>query len=372
MTSAGSSSSTTADTAETMVASSSGEAPASSSGTVDSTTSTTSGGSSGAASSSGGGSTTTGEELGPFTACYDGVFVNNFPGPNYDGYDMPIGSHCLGTNQQEIDDIERVVFLGDSVTVGTPPTATEDFYRSKLADSLADRFGLQFGANKGLWQLANVLEGTSVARDSGDFSSCAKWGARNDDLLGGNQFTDCFPEDVRDQKTLTIITSGGNDLAKLAREAQEGATDEEVWAIATSAIDEKRASIEWLTSTENFPNGNHVVFGNVYEFTDGTGDVGSCDFAGLAGFDGGAPLNATSLIIVAWMQDQYAQIALETGADFIFMFEEFCGHGFNSDNPEAACYRGPGNANWFDITCIHPTPTGHAVLADMFFETIAE
>ena len=29
-----------------------------------------------------------------------------------------IGSHCVGTNHQDIDGIERVVFLGDSITVG--------------------------------------------------------------------------------------------------------------------------------------------------------------------------------------------------------------------------------------------------------------
>ena len=56
----------------------------------------------------------------------------------------------------------------------------------------------------------------------------------------------------------------------------------------------------------------------------------------------------------------------------LFLLEEFCGHGFNADNPEAPCYRGPGNENWFDFTCTHPNPTGHENLASFFVATIQE
>ncbi|MBV1859891.1 MAG: hypothetical protein KUG77_15880, partial [Nannocystaceae bacterium] len=60
-------------------------------------------------------STGPGHEAGPFEACYEGVFVNGYPGVNYDGLDLPIGEHCLGTNFQDILEVDRVVFLGDSV-----------------------------------------------------------------------------------------------------------------------------------------------------------------------------------------------------------------------------------------------------------------
>lgn len=319
------------------------------------------------------GSSSSGEEPdGPFAMCYDDVFVNSFPGPNYDGHMITVGSHCLGTNHQAIENVERVVFLGDSITVGTPPTPVADYYRSRLADMLADRFGLQFEANKGLWQLPNPIDGTSVNLHSGDFSSCAKWGARNDDLLAGNQITDCYTEEQRQLTTLTIITSGGNDLANLAGEAGAGVPMEDLWMIAEDAVDHMRTSVDWLVDPTNFPNGHYVVYGNIYEFTDATGEVQSCDLSGLAGFGEPIPPDANALLIVAWMEDQYAQISVETGTDFIFMFEEFCGHGFNADNPEAPCYRGPGNENWFDLTCIHPTPTGHGVLADMFMAVVSE
>ena len=57
------------------------------------------------------------------------------------------------------------MFVGDSVTVGTPPTGTNDFYRAKLADSLAQKFGLQ--APDTLWKSANPLTGEALVMESG-------------------------------------------------------------------------------------------------------------------------------------------------------------------------------------------------------------
>jgi hypothetical protein len=56
----------------------------------------------------------------------------------------------------------------------------------------------------------------------------------------------------------------------------------------------------------------------------------------------------------------------------IFLLENFCGHGFFAGQPGNECYRGPGAETWFDFTCIHPNPTGHAAMADLFDKTIAE
>ena len=45
-------------------------------------------------------------------------------------------------------------------------------------------------------------------------------------------------------------------------------------------------AVRWFYEDPNrFPNGVFVVFSNMYEFTDATGDVDSCAAAGLAGFD---------------------------------------------------------------------------------------
>ena len=331
-------------------------------------------GSTGMAESTGSTSGTTGEDgPGPAQACYQGVFVNPAPLPNYDQFDVEVGSHCLGTNHQSIDDVDRVVFLGDSVTVGTPPTGVNDYYRSRLAEALADHFGLDTGGSFGLWKTPNAIDGTSLVRSSGDFWSCSEWGAKNDDFAGDNgQLTECFPPELDELTSLVVITMGGNDLASLARDAADGQAFPELFATAQQSIAEKREAIEWLMDPERFPNGNYVVFANIYEYTDATGDLQACDTSSLAGFEDPLPVPSELLTLVAWMEEQYGKIASEFGADFIFMFEEFCGHGFNADDPESLCYRGPGNENWFDLTCIHPTATGHGVIADMFLAVITE
>jgi hypothetical protein len=38
----------------------------------------------------------------------------------------------------------------------------------------------------------------------------------------------------------------------------------------------------------------------------------------------------------------------------------------------APCYRGPGAEVWFDLTCIHPNPTGHDKITDMFMAVVSE
>ena len=83
-------------------------------------------------------------------------------------------------------------------------------------------------------------------------------------------------------------------------------------------------------------------------------------------------MNADMAEMVVWANEQYMAIATETGADMIFLLESFCGHGFNADDPTAPCYRGPGAETWFDLTCIHPNPTGHQQITDMFMAVVNE
>ena len=76
--------------------------------------------------------------------------------------------------------------------------------------------------------------------------------------------------------------------------------------------------------------------------------------------------------MVIWANEQYMKIAVDTQSDVTFMLESFCGHGYKRNDPTSPCYRGPNQALWFDLTCIHPSNEGHVALADLFFKTIAE
>jgi lysophospholipase L1-like esterase len=293
-------------------------------------------------------------------------------GPDYDQYGPTVGEHCLGTNHQAISGIERVVFLGDSVTVGSPPTPDAEFYRSRLADQLAARYGLT--PPDLLWKGVNIFDGRTWMQDSGDFASCAKWGARADDLLRDNtQIEDCFPPEQREKRTLVVITVGGNDISNITQDGIDGVPIPDIWQDVEEFVQLVREAIEWFHETpDKFPNGVYVVFGNMFEFTDATGDVTACPAAGLAGF--GAEWDDPDALadMVIWANEQFLKIAVDTRTDMIFNLEHFCGHGFNHDNPASPCYRGPSSERWFDDTCIHPNPTGHGQLADMFMAVVDE
>lgn len=323
-------------------------------------------------------------DAGPPTAagCFEAQFVNDATrlGPDYDSIPgVRIGSHCDGTDHQDISGVERVVFIGDSITVGSPPTLSNDFYRVELAERLAARFGLE--REEGVlnafrweqWANANPVSGMSVVRTAGDFASCAEWGARADDLQrDGSQLEDCFPPSARSQRNLVILTVGGNDLNNLTQAAIDGAMPDALWAQTREYVQLVRDAVTWLKDPARFPAGTDVILANVYEFTDGTGDVGACDTAVIAGFDGDAMVGDALREVVVWANLQYMDIAVSTGSDMIFLLETFCGHGYRRDDPEGPCYRGPGQDIYFDLTCIHPNPRGHGVISDLFFSVVAE
>jgi hypothetical protein len=337
---------------------------AATSGTGGMATSSSTSSSGGAAAGGTGGGTLT------YSKCYDGTFPNaGSLGLDYEQYAPVIGSHCLGTNHQDIQGVDRVVFLGDSVAVGTPPTLSPDFYRAKLADALAIKFGLE--KPNLIWQSVNLFDGKSIIKESGDFASCAKWGARTDDL-SPTQIPDCFSKKDFAKKTLVVITMGGNDLGNLTKDAIDGKSDMELWKTTEAFVKLQREAVEWIMEPGRFAKGVYVVFANMYEFTDGTGEVASCDVSQLAGFDKPVPAPDKLASMVIWANEQFLKIAVDNSVDMIFMLEEFCGHGFNAEDPTAPCYRGPGQKRWFDVTCTHPNPTGHEQIKNMYLAVIDE
>ncbi|MBX3263847.1 MAG: hypothetical protein KF782_29510 [Labilithrix sp.] len=273
--------------------------------------------------------------------CFQDI-AGSTPGPDYDKHGPTIAKSCAGTHHQTIAGVEKVVFLGDSVTVGTPPTPQKDFYRTRLEAMLKQKFGA----------------GLEVA-------SCAEWGARVDDLLeGGKQIEKCFPSGVETKKTLVVMTNGGNDLAAWAK--SKLSTSAAV-AEADAALDLLRSAIEWLKSPTHFPNGSFVVFANVYEYTDTSGDLTSCPAASLSGLRGTWPEGIDALV---HFEEGFMKVAVDTQTDLMFLFEHFCGRGFKRKDASLQCYRGQDAPLWFDVSCIHPTPAGHEQIALQFAKVI--
>ncbi len=343
--------------------------------------------------------------------CFSDIFDPEEPGPEYDKYAPTVGSHCFGTNHQDIVGVEKVVFLGDSVTVGTPNAEhllsvdNEHFWRSKLATFLADHFGLEKGDdwNFGVWKTYDYFTGKGGQVEAGDFRNCSKWGARTDDFLeGGNQIAECFPEGGSDKVTLVVFTMGGNDISSMTKKGQD-ATPEEIeagypqaWAVAEKTILHLENAVKHIKDPANFPNGAFVVFANPFEFTDGTGDVNACtpqskldipgigevdlstlnvNMAELAGYKAWED-PTTQAAIVIWLLEEYMRIAVEYDADLVWMLEHFCGHGYIATGPDAdtenRCYRGPDAELYFDLTCTHPSEAGHAAIYELFKGVVLE
>jgi lysophospholipase L1-like esterase len=340
--------------------------------------------------------------------CFPGVSAGQFA-PAYDQYAPVMGSHCFGTNHQTITGVQQVVFLGDSVTVGTPndehliPTENDHYYRNQLAEWLTAKFNLNKGnlLDWGSWKSWDYIgfSGKGLKLVSGDFSNCSKFGARTDDLM--TQIGECFPTGGSEKKTLVVFTMGGNDVAAITKSGGD-ATPEEVaagypdaWKLTQRTVEYLDEAMTWLTDPAHFPNGVYVVFANPFEFTDGTGVTSACkpaqiqipfvgafdlsqidvNMAEVSGFKEWAN-KAVQKEMVVWLLDEYMRVATQYQVDLMLMLESFCGHGFVAAGANAdaanACYKGAGAALWFDITCFHPSAAGHAAIATMFEAIIDE
>ncbi len=278
--------------------------------------------------------------------CFPGVGDPTKGLPTYDQYSPVIPGHCAGTNHQVIDNIQKVVFLGDSLTAGTPPTLERDFYRTRLTRALEAKFG--------------PLES----------KSCAVWGATTDKFFGGNrpQIAECFPG-TETKRVLVVITMGGNDMIAVAQGAFAGEPMTESLARVDRSIAQMRAAIDWFQQNPSrFQNGVRIVFANVYEYTDATGDLPSCAIAStLGGLSRAWPEGRGAYIRLS---EGYMKVAVETATDMVFLLETFCGHGTKYNDPTNECYRGAGAERWIDFTCLHPTPVGHERVAELFMNVI--
>ena len=277
----------------------------------------------------------TAASIGGYEACFP-EFVEQV-GVSIDDLGMPVAAACEGTVQQNFDGVERVVFLGDSITAGQGGGAN-GAYRVLLSQRLSERY-------------------PGVVIDD-----CSVGGAVNADLLG-EQIPNCFDE-PEDRRTLVIFTSGGNDVVQLA--FQEASIEESIPFI-DSFVAELRDALDFLADPANTPGGVLVVFANVYEFTDATGLLSGCPLAAIAGlpaqWDDG-------IAAYAYMEEQYAALAAEFGFDVMFLEENFCGHGYNRDSPDSPCADRAGDL-WIGADCIHPNVAGHAAIADLFWGIIA-
>lgn len=308
-----------------------------------------------------------------WTACFGDQWTDP-PPVDYATTGAVVAAHCAGTDHQEIGVPTRVVFVGDSITAGSLPTLTDFWYRNVLADAMVAAWGLE--APSALWRNVDPFEGETIEQESGSFASCAKYGARTDDLLLAphQQLPTCLPEDRRDEPTLVIMTVGGNDLFSLLEDVNAGIDEATLRATYDAALAHLRDAVAWVADERaHYPNGLWLVFANTYDFTDAHGaeDMARCPGAGLIGLD--VPLrNPLVWDILGRAQEEYLRIAADTGTDMVFLGEGFCGHGYAADDAGLRCFRGPDALPFLDVTCMHPRAEGHSAIASGMLAVIAE
>jgi len=248
-----------------------------------------------------------------------------------------VSDTCAGSSNQVIDDVEKLVILGDSISAGAGSGSDSNAYFNVLKGQLEAFYGHSI-------ELAN----------------CAVGGSVNSDLAG--QISGCFTA-TETAKTLVVFTSGGNDIANMA--FNKLSVDAGIQAVDTM-IGHLETAVQQFDDTTRFPNGVSVVFANVYEYTDATANMSSCPLAGFAGLSG---VWDAGLPVFAYLTEEYARIAAKYGRDVMFMQESFCGHGYARDDSNSPCYGVSGDL-WFAVDCIHPNAQGHAAIADLFYATI--
>lgn len=273
--------------------------------------------------------------------------VGSVAAPDYDRFAPKMGSHCAGTQHQRITGVQKVVFLGDSITSGTPPTPASKYYRQLVVEGLRQRFGPNLAV-----------------------ADCSAWGKRIGQLRtepGSSQpgqIEQCFPSGIETKKTLIVMTMGANDVSAWAKDQIDAQSATAQADIVGAKLGE---ALAWLKAPAHFPNGSYVVFGNTYEYTDTSGDLLSCPAAGLSGFTASW---AQGTPAVLHLQELFMQHAVATGTDLLFLLENFCGHGYRRGDPNLQCFRGPNAELWFDLTCYHPNEAGHAKLAEYVLRVV--
>jgi lysophospholipase L1-like esterase len=150
---------------------------------------------------------------------------------------------------------------------------------------------------------------------------------------------------------LVTVTSGGNDLRAAAPDAVKGTDGMYITALTTN-IDGFLAAI---TASDRFGSGVevYVLFANIYDPTDKTGDFTTCPF----------PLtlyNSPNAVPIfnRWNMPFTSELPKYHNSVVEPLYDAFLGHGIHDMD------------NWFFNDCIHPNTKGHHQLRRLFWKAL--
>ncbi len=237
----------------------------------------------------------------------------------------------------------RVVFLGDSITAGYGIDQDKNTYTSLLERNNGGKYPDYDGQD--LKARFGRLEVLHVARNGATTETLIAQQLPNVDAAWGAGLPG---------PTLVVITIGGNDLTEALF------TGGDVNQAADTIVSNLEQIVDFFHDPARFPDGAYVYVTNVYEPTDGTGQVDECFFG----------LDLTSVIptFERLAADSLA-LARDQGWAWVDLRGHFLGHGFRYDQ------QGPWTDEedptlWFQEDCIHPNVRGHHELRRLFLAAI--
>lgn len=236
--------------------------------------------------------------------------------------------------------VDRIVFLGDSITAGYGIDNRANRYTSLLEQNNDTRWAEFIGDD--LTARYGPVEVVDVSRS----------GAQTPDLTE-RQIPDLEAQGPFPGPTAVFITIGGNDLVNgLTAPGGPSSVPPRVEANIRAAVDELKAL---------FPDGASILITNIYEPTDGEGQTNEC-FFGLR-VDAAEPALDDA-------NGRTLALAQEQGFAWVDLRAHFKGHGFNHGRETIDAYDAADPTLWLQDDCIHPTARGHHEIRRLFLAAL--
>lgn len=239
-------------------------------------------------------------------------------------------------------DAARIIFFGDSITEGVGGTATTKY--TALLQHNDDGAWPDWADNDLAARFPNLTEVVDVSL--GGATTASVVASQLDQVDAAVGPTALGP-------TLIVGTIGGNDLLDVVFSGD-----------VEAGIDAVLGNLEAITSffldPARFPDGAYLAITNVYDPTDGVGQVEECFF----GFD-------LSAVIPEFdrLEADTRSLAERDGWSLVDMRGHFLGHGFRYD--EDGDWADPADPTlWFEPDCIHPNERGHHEIRRLFLASL--
>jgi lysophospholipase L1-like esterase len=244
------------------------------------------------------------------------------------------------------------VGLGDSVTAGFGAGKGYGYFDLLVSNSSAD-----YPAMRGLC-LSSVFPRLSV-------TNLSVSGSISHELLGSQ--LPRLPHFDTNAIGWVVITTGGNDLihnygrTPPREEAMFGAT----WDQAKAWIEQFEVRLNRILSgvQERFPGGCHIFIANIYDPTDGVGDL---EPAGLPNWPEGPR------ILEAYNQVIRRCVEKHPKAHLIDFHQAFLGHGIHCAQFWAKHYQSQDPHYWYFTNLEDPNERGYDAIRRLFLLEMAQ